>query len=133
MLILIGINEVATIGHDLSSLAYSNSTKQYSNTYNNNNSTLSTIPSMSQSVKIPTVQQPLSTSSNHGIDIDRLAHLVLVDQKLNKTNNNNSSDGVDIIVSTISESILADSYAMKMNDNTNNINKSNTNIDSNNK
>jgi len=127
----IGMNEVATIGHDLSSLAYSN--RQYGNTYNNASNISSSISSpASKSSSITNsslIQQQSSSSSsspltlNHDINIDRIAHLILVDQKLNNTSSH-SNDGVDIIVSTISESILADSYAMKMNDNNLNTNSS---------
>jgi len=132
----IGMNEVATIGHDLSSLAYSN--RQYGNTYNNASnipSSISPPASISSSViKSSLIQQQSSSSSsssltlNHDINVNRIAHLILVDQKLNNTSSH-SNDGVDIIVSTISESILADSYAMKMNDNNLNTNSS---IESNN-
>lgn len=120
------MNEVATIGHDLSSLAYSN--RQYGNTYNNASnipSSISSPASISSSVtKSSLIQQQSSSSSltlNHDINVNRIAHLILVDQKLNNTSSH-SNDGVDIIVSTISESILADSYAMKMNDNNLNTN-----------
>ena len=134
----IGMNEVATIGHDLSSLAYSN--RQYGNTYNNASNISSSSPaSISSSVTKSSLIQQQSSSSvtlNHDININRIAHLILVDQKLNNTSSH-SNDGVDIIVSTISESILADSYAMKMNDNNLNTNSStesnNTNNTSNTK
>jgi len=132
----IGMNEVATIGHDLSSLTYSN--RQYGNTYNNTSnisSSISAPASISSAVtKSSSIQQPSSSSSitsNHDININRIAHLILVDQKLNNTSSH-SNDGVDIIVSTISESILADSYAMKMNDNNRNTTTTTSNIESNN-
>ena len=122
----IGMNEVATIGHDLSSLAYSN--RQYGNTYNNASnipSSISPPASISSSVTKSSLiqQQSSSLTLNHDINVNRIAHLILVDQKLNNTSTR-SNDGVDIIVSTISESILADSYAMKMNDNNLNTNSS---------
>ena len=136
------MNEVASIGYDLSSLSFNNTIRP-----NSNNSYSNTVPSSSASSSpsslVPSQSQPsLSIAqpspssssipqplSNHEIDINRIAHLILVDQKLNNSNTINAdTSGVDIILSTVSQSILADSYALKMNTNANNDTTTNNNI-----
>ena len=119
ILIPLGMNEVASIGYDLSSLSFNNTIKP-----NNTSNIPSSSPVLSQaqpsslSLPLPSSLSSSSSSipqSNNDNDINRIAHLILVDQKLNNTNTSNTTTGVDIIVSTVSQSILADSYTLKMN------------------
>jgi len=134
-----GINDVSTIGYDLSSLSLNNTIRPLNNNNINIHNHANTISSSSTTTSTTlhsSIIYPTNISINEN-EINRLAHLILVDQKLNNNSNRNSNDGVDVIVSTISESILADSYAIKMNtshnNNNNNNNNSNNNDDNDNK